>query len=137
MNGTAITFGLMAMVGWGIWVVLANVATRTLDPEIAMIFSYATSVVVALGYVAWRPGGITVERTGVAYALAAGVFAGGGAVAFYAGLERGQTGIVATVSALYFVVAALLGILFLGESLELQDVLGIIFAVLAVALLAR
>ena len=137
MNGSAITFGLLAMVGWGVWVVLANVATRTLEPEVAMIVSYATSVVVALGYVARQPGSVTFDRAGVAYALAAGVFAGGGAVAFYAGLERGQTGIVATVSALYFVVAALLGIAFLGESLEWRDALGIAFAVLSVALLAR
>lgn len=89
------------------------------------------------GYVGLQPGDVTVDRTGVADALAAGVFAGGGAVAFYAGLERGQTGIVATVSALYFVVAAVLGIVFLGESLEWQDALGIGFAVLSVALLAR
>jgi uncharacterized membrane protein len=72
----------------------------------------------------------------VAFAGLAGVFAGAGAVAFYAGLAEGNSAVVTTVSALYFVVAALLGVAVLGESLGLRDVAGVGFAVLAIALLA-
>ena len=62
------------------------------------------------------------------------MFAGIGAVAFYAGLGAGHTGIVTTISALYFVVAALLGCC--GDSPGLREALGIGFAVVAVALLS-
>ena len=73
----------------------------------------------------------------MAVALGAGVFAGIAAVAFYAGPERGQTSVVTTVSALYFVVAAVLGVAVLGETVEATDVAGVGFAVLSVVLLAR
>jgi bacterial/archaeal transporter family protein len=136
MSQQAITFAVVAMLGWGVWTVLANEATNTIAPELAMILSYATSVVVAAAYVTLRGDPIALEQTGVGYALVAGVFAGIGAVAFYSGLSYGQAGVVTTVSALYFVVAALLGVLVLGEALTARNVAGIAFAVLAVFLLA-
>ena len=102
-----------------------------------MIFSYATSVVTALAYGFARDQPVATARTGVAVALGAGVFAGIAAVAFYAGLERGQTTVVTTVSALYFVVAAVIGVAVLGDSVEATDVAGVGFAVPSVVLLAR
>ena len=137
MSQHAILLAVVAMFGWGLWTVLANEATQTIDPELAMILSYAASVVIALGYVAVQNEPVVLERTGVTYALGAGIFAGIGAVAFYSGLSAGRVGVVATISALYFVVAALIGILVLGESLSLQNAFGIAFAVLAVILLAQ
>jgi uncharacterized membrane protein len=79
---------------------------------------------------------IEVTAEGVGVAAVAGVFAGVGAVAFYPDLAPGRTGIITTISALYFVVAALVGVGVFGESLGLRKVVGIGFAVLAVALLA-
>lgn len=136
MLPTAVLLGLLAMVSWGLWAVLANQATRSLEPTVAMILSYVAALAVALGYVGTASGYASLSRTGIAYALAAGVFSGIGAIAFYAGLEAGRTGIVTTVSALYFVVAAILGILLLGESLTWANALGIGFAAVAVALIA-
>lgn len=134
---TAVTFALLAMASWGVWAVLAKLATRTIAPTTAMIVSYATSVGVALGYVLVTRQAIALSGRGTAFALAAGVFAGAGAVAFYAGLDHGRTGIVTTISALYFVVAAAIGVVALGESLDLRSLVGIAFAIGAVALLAR
>ena len=137
MNSLPIVFGVVAMLAWGVWAVLANEATKSLAPEVAMIVSYLTGVAVAVAYVAVRYDGLALPRIGVGLAVAAGVFSGIGAVAFYAGLEVGRTGVVTTLSALYFVVAAVLGIALLGEELAWNHVLGVAFAVLAVALLAR
>ena len=131
-----VLFAVVAMLAWGLWAALADVATRTIDPTVAMVLSYATSVGVALAYVALSGQEVSLEGSGVGWALAAGVFAGVGAVAFYAGLADGRTGVVTTISALYFVVAALVGVAVLGESLGLREVAGVGFAVLAVALLA-
>jgi drug/metabolite transporter (DMT)-like permease len=137
MTNVALLFGLTAMASWGVWALLADVATDYVDPVSAMIFSYATSVAVALAYVVAREDSLSTVRTGVGVALVAGVFAGVGAVAFYAGLERGRTSVVTTVSALYFVVAAVLGVVLLGESVDATDAVGVGFAVLAVTLFAR
>lgn len=137
MVNTAIRFALLAMLSWGVWAVFADVATRTIQPTSAMILSYGTSVLVAVGYLAYRGEAPALGEAGVYFALVSGVFAGVGAVAFYAGLESGSTGIVTTVSALYFVVAAVLGILVLGEAVTLRDAAGVGFAVVAVVLLAN
>lgn len=134
--GQGVGFGLLAMTLWGLWALFAKLATESLTPTTAMIVSYATSVGVAVGYVALAgdPGGLPAR--GVGFALVAGVFAGGGAVAYYAGLDYGSTGVITTVSALYFVVATLLGVVLLGESVGLREVAGIGLAVGAVVLLA-
>ncbi|PSP76478.1 hypothetical protein BRC81_12730 [Halobacteriales archaeon QS_1_68_20] len=38
--------GLVVMLARGLWAALANVATRTIPPEVAMIVSYLTGVAV-------------------------------------------------------------------------------------------
>lgn len=137
MSRLAVTFGLVAMLSWGVWTVLAKIATRTIAPETAMIVSYATSIPVALAFLVLRGGEVNLVGRGIGIALLAGLFGGLGAVSFYVGLSYGRTAIVTTVSALYFVVAAVIGILVLGESVATRDAAGIGFAVLAVLLLAR
>lgn len=136
MVSTAVLLALAAMLAWGVWALLADVATRFVPATLAMMVSYATSVAVAGAYVVASDVQLTLPARGVAIASLAGVFAGIGAVAFYAGLDAGRTGVVTTISALYFVVAALLGVAVLGESLALRHVAGVAFAVAAVALLA-
>lgn len=130
-------FGLMAMGAWGVWTILAKLATRSLAPEVAMAISYVASGALAVGYVVLRVDPTGLPQRGVGIAILAGVFGALGAVWFYSGLSHGRTGIVTTISALYFVVAAVLGILILGESLALRDVAGIGFAMIAVVLLAH
>ncbi|TKX85956.1 hypothetical protein EXE43_10965 [Halorubrum sp. SS5] len=128
---------LIGAVAWGCWAVLADVATRSMAPEAAMIVSYAVGIGVASLYVLYR--GSTVlgnDPTALGAAALAGVASGVGAVAYYAALQAGAAGIATTVTALYFVVAAILGAVVLGESLALSDVAGIGAAVLAVALIA-
>lgn len=136
MRNPAILFALLAMGSWGVWAVLADVSTRTIQPTSAMILSYGTSVLVAIAFLVYRGETPALGEAGVWWALLAGVFAGAGAVSFYAGLESGSTAVVTTISALYFVVAAILGVLLLGDSVGLREAAGIVFAVVAVTLLA-
>jgi uncharacterized membrane protein len=128
---------LIGAVAWGFWAVLADIATRSMAPEAAMIVSYAAGIAVAGLYVLHR--GTTVlgsDPTAIGVAALAGVVSGIGAVAYYAALQAGAAGIATTVTALYFVVAAALGVAVLGESLALSDLAGIGAAVVAVVLIA-
>jgi len=136
MLASPLAWALLAMLAWGVWAVVANVATRSLSPEFAMVVSYATGALLAAGYIGVQPISITLDREGLFFAVLAGVFAGAGTIAFYAGLKHGRTGIVTTVSALYFVVAAIIGVVFLEEPMTLRHAAGVGFAVLAVALLS-
>ncbi|MFO8114824.1 MAG: EamA family transporter [Halorubrum sp.] len=128
---------LLAAVAWGFWAVFADVATRSMAPEAAMIVSYTVGVGVAGLYILHR--GTTVfgnDPTAIGIAALAGVASGIGAVAYYAALQAGAAGVATTITALYFVVAAGLGVAVLGDSLAVTDVAGIGAAVVAVALIA-
>ncbi|MFC6951474.1 DMT family transporter [Halorubellus litoreus] len=136
MLSSSLAYGLLAMVTWGVWSVIAEMATDHVSPEVAMVVSYGTGAAIAFGYVLSRPASMEFSTRGIGIAAVAGVFAGVGAVAFYVGLDRGSTSVVTTVSALYFVVAAVIAVLFLNESASLRTVAGIATAGVAVWLLA-
>ena len=51
MLNSPLAFGLLAMVAWGVWSVVAEVATDHVSPEVAMVVSYATGAAIAFGYV--------------------------------------------------------------------------------------
>ncbi|WP_227356878.1 EamA family transporter [Haladaptatus salinisoli] len=136
MVRTAVLFALVGMVSWGAWALFADFSTRTLAPEVSMAVSYAVGVGVALAYIAAQSGSVSLAGSGVAFAVVGGLFSGVGSISYYAALQRGNTAVATTVTALYFVVAAVMGVVFLGESVDVRDVAGIGLAVGAVVLLA-
>lgn len=136
MARTALAFALVAMVAWGLWAIFADVATRTLAPEVAMVVSYVAGVGVAVVYVLAQGSTPSVTTAGIGYAAVGGLFSGVGAISYYVALRRGTAAVATTVTALYFVVAAVLGVLFLGDSVSTRDVAGIALAVGAVVLLS-
>ncbi|WP_049972182.1 EamA family transporter [Haladaptatus cibarius] len=136
MVRTAVLFALLGMLAWGVWAVFADYATQTLEPEVAMAISYAIGVGVAILYIAVQSGPVTLTDSGVAFAIAGGLFSGIGSISYYAALQYGSTAIATTITALYFIVAAVLGAVFLGESVSMRDMAGIGLAIGAVALLA-
>jgi transporter family protein len=137
MSVSPLTFAVVAMLAWGLWSVFATLATRTIVPEVAMVVSYVVGAGLATVYVLGRRGtSIELTQQGLAWSGAAGVASGVAAVAFYAGLHRGETGVVTTVSALYFVVAAVLGVLVLDDTMGTRELVGVAFAIAAVVMLA-
>jgi len=132
-----IGLALIGAVAWGVWAVLADVATRSMAPEAAMIVSYAVGIGVAVLYVFYRGTAVLgSDPSAVGIAALAGVASGVGAIAYYAALQAGAAGIATTITALYFVVAAALGVVALGDSLAVSDIAGIGAAVVAVVLIA-
>ena len=130
-------FALVAMVAWALRSVFAEVATESMIPESATVVSYGVGTVVALGYVGlFRREAVAFPAVGVGYVALAGLFAGIGGVAFYVALREGRTAVVTPVSGTYSVLAAVLGVLVLGESLGLREAAGIGFAPVGVVLLA-
>ena len=134
MSRTALAFAGVGMVAWGFWAVFAKFAARALAPEVAMVISYLAGVTLAVAYLFSK--GITPSLTtaGVGYAVAGGLFSGVGAISYYAALRHGTAAVATTVTALYFVVAGVIGVVFLGESISMRDVVAIALAVGSVVL---
>ena len=135
-----VTLALVAAFAWGVWALLAKLATRSLAPETVLVVSYLVGSAIGLVALVWTLDGpitgMVVDTPGLTYAVGAGVASGLGSVVYYAGLKSGSVSVVSTVTGLYFVVATVLGILLLGESISASTLLGVAFAVGAVVLLA-
>ncbi|QLG50204.1 EamA family transporter [Natrinema halophilum] len=136
MAPSPVVFAVVAMISWGLWTAIAKIATETVDPTVAMILSYVTSIAIAIGYLWIASDNVSITVEGVGWALVSGIFAGIGAIAFYSGIAQGRAGTVTTISALYFVVAVGIGIVLFGNPLGIREVVGFVFAILSVVLLA-
>ena len=136
MNSPAL-YGAITMVTWGIWLVLGNQASESIDTEVAAAISYVVAAVFAVLYAVVSDASLSVSLEGGVVAIVAGVFTAIGLISTYVGLSLGSTTVVSTIGAMYFVVAAVIGVGVLGEELTLSKVAGAGFAVVAVVLIAR
>jgi len=134
---SAVTFGLLTMVSWGIWIVVGNAASESMDPRTAAAISYLVAALLAVGFVLASGASLAVTPRNGALAGVAGVFAGIGFVSMYVGLSRGSTTVVSTLGAMYFVVAAFIGMAALGEEFTTTRVAGLVLAGVAVVLVAQ
>jgi len=137
VNQLVIVLALIGALAWGFWAFFADLATRSMAPEAAMVVSYTVAIAVAGIYILYRGTELLGnDPTALGFAALAGIASGIGAVAYYGALQAGAAGVATTITAMYFVVAAILGIAFLGDSLAASDVAGIVAAVVAVTLIA-
>ncbi|SEO22372.1 Uncharacterized membrane protein [Halogranum amylolyticum] len=135
MNGPLV-FAVITMFAWAGWTIFANFAAKSMRPATVATVSYLVALPVVVGYMHVSGEQISMTTRGVWFGTLAGVCSAVGTVSLYIGLQRGRPSVVTTVSALYFVVAAVVGMLVLGESVTTTKLLGLLFAVAAIALLA-
>jgi uncharacterized membrane protein len=136
VEANSILLALFAMVMYGLWSVLSKLSTQSIAPEVALVLSYGSAGALVLGYVVAFGDPPDLAAEGVGYALLSGVVVSIGTVAYYHGLRIGNTAVVTTITAMFFVVASLIGITFLGESLGLYDAIGFGLALLAIVFIA-
>jgi uncharacterized membrane protein len=134
---SAVFFGSITMVTWGIWVVLGNAASESIDPRTAAAISYLVAGPLALGYVLVSDASLAITARGGLFAGVAGLFTGIGLISMYVGLSGGATTVVSTLGAMYFVVAALIGMVILGDEVTATRFVGIAFAILGVVLVSQ
>lgn len=130
-------FGITTMLAWGLWLVLADIASESIDPVTAAAISYVVAAIMAVSYALFSDASLAINARGGFYSIIAGVFAAVGLVATYIGLSLGSTATVSTIGALYFAVAAIIGIAVLGESVTLTKAAGVFLAVIALILITR
>ncbi|OIB56933.1 EamA family transporter [Natrialba sp. SSL1] len=134
---SAVFFGVITMVTWGVWVVLGNAASESIDPRTAAAISYLVATPLALGYILASDASLAITARGGLLAATAGLFTGIGLISMYIGLSGGSTTVVSTLSAMYFVVAALIGVVVLGDEVTITRLAGIAFAIIGVILVSQ
>ena len=132
---SAVVFGLGTMIAWGFWIVFGDVASNSIDPVAAAAISYVAAAVVTVAYALVSDASLAVTNRGLAFSVVAGVAAAVGVISTFVGVSIGSTAVVSTVGGMYFVTAAAIGVLVLGEPISITKVAGICLAVVAIVLI--
>ena len=131
----AVAFGFGTMIAWGFWIVFGEVASESIDPVTAAAISYLAAAVVTVAYALLSGASLAVTGRGVAFSVLAGVAAAVGVVSTFVGVSLGSTAVVSTVGGMYFVTAAVIGVVVLGESVTTTQVVGIGLALTALVVI--
>ncbi|MBI4201341.1 MAG: EamA family transporter [Chloroflexi bacterium] len=131
---------LMAMVGYGVFSILAKIALRNIPPEAAVIVTNGLLLISAVAWSIYRQVSVTSHislNTPTLLLLLAGAVLSFSIISFYLALSRGPASVVVPIFSMSFAVASVLGILILGEPLKMVRILGVLMAIGAIALLTR
>ncbi len=117
----------------GVWGVLVKLASARLNPfTLAFVIgttAWFTVLVFSFTKLNWQSG------TGILIAALSGILGGISILMFYGALKLAAANVVIPLSTLYIFVTVVLSYIFLGETMTLKHLLGIILGFVAVFLL--
>jgi transporter family protein len=127
------------IVAWGTWGVFSKLAIERIDQQVMVWGSLIVVPVIILIYLGASGHLVPLQMhgSGITFAALGGVGAALGTVCFYLLLARQRASLAVPLTSLYPALTVLLSVLFLKEQLNGLHVLGILFALAAVALLSR
>lgn len=118
----------------GVWGVLVKLASARLNlftlSFVAGTSAWFTVIVFSFTKLSWQSG------VGILTAVLCGILGGISIIIFYGALKLAAANVVIPLSSLYVFVTVVLSYIFLGETITLKHLLGIILGFIAVVLLA-
>lgn len=126
-----------ALLVWGFWGFLPRITVRYIDPRSAIIYQIIGAISLALTVLFLARFNIRFHTVGASLGIATGMLGSAGALFFLYAVERGPVALVATFSALYPIISVILAVFFLHETLTIRQCIGILFALIGMALIAR
>ena len=124
------------MITFGFWGFFPKLAVYYISPQSALVYQVLGGLLIglfALTSVGFKP---ETQPMGIMYAFLTGVTGVLGTLFYYAAASRGQLTIVVSLTALYPLVTILLAFVFLHETINLKQVIGLFFALVAIVLLS-
>jgi uncharacterized membrane protein len=127
----------MSMLWWGVWGFLVKLGTTVMNPQAMQILFVAgmiPPVTLALCQTGFR---VQRDGRGVMYGVLNGLLASFGMLAFYAAMTCGKASTVGPVTALFPLFTVAGAVLFLKEKLNRIQAMGIVVALVALAIFSR
>lgn len=117
---------LIAVISWAGMVFLPKLVAQTsLPPTSAILYEILGGVTVALIVFLYLGGKAQFDAKGAAISYAVGLLGFTGTLAYFWAVTKGPVSIIAVLSAMYPIIAVLLGVFVLHETLSLRQMLGI------------
>ncbi|MDI3502487.1 MAG: bacterial/archaeal transporter family protein [Archaeoglobi archaeon] len=132
-------FALLAAVIWGIAPAVEKMALQSVSPFAGLVVRtvVATSIILIFSFLMgeWKEI-LSLDSRTILYLSLGGILGSFlGTLAYYNALKSGDVSLVVPVSSIYPLVALLIGVLKLGESITIQRIIGIILIVLGISLI--
>jgi transporter family protein len=126
-------YSILCVLCWGAWALASKLGSREIPPQaMQFLFTIGTLPVAAALLIA-RRGKLEKSGKGISYAVLNGVLAGiGGLTLFAAYHTNSNTSVITAATALYPMITVVLAVLILRERLTLVQMLGLVFAALAI-----
>ena len=139
MRAEVVGLAAATIVAWGTWGVFSKLAVERIDQQVLVWGSLIVVPAIFLVYLvaSGQLVPLKMNTPGIAFAMLGGVGAALGTVCFYLLLARERASLTVPMTSLYPGLTVLLSVLFLKEELNGLHLLGILFALAAVALLSR
>lgn len=117
----------------GVWGLMAKIASNHLNsytvPFIAITTAWLTIAMLSFSKLSWQ------SNIGISIAAGCGILGGLSTIVFYAVLKQIPANIAIPISSLYILITVVLSYLFLGETLSIRQLIGIILGCIAVILI--
>jgi transporter family protein len=125
---------LLALIIYGFWGFFPKLAVSYISPQSALVYQVAGGMLVgalALFLVGFRPES---HPLGVLFAILTGITGVLGTLFYYAAASRGNISIVVSMTALYPLITICLAFFILHEPLTFKQIIGMVFAIVAIIL---
>jgi len=126
-------YSILCVLCWGAWALASKLGSREIPPQaMQFLFTIGTLPVAAALLIARR---FNLEKSGkgISYAVLNGVLAAvGGLTLFAAYHTNSNTSVITAATALYPMITVVLAVLILRERLTLVQIIGLVFAALAI-----
>ena len=127
---------ILTLLAWGLWAFLPKLATKYIDPQSAMVYQALGGVLVGLVMLISLKFQVQFNIPGFTLSLAIGILGFFGAFMYLVAVSRGPLTLVAPVTALYPMIAILLGIIFFQEALSIKQGIGIALSLVSIYLIS-
>jgi transporter family protein len=127
---------LLALFSFGLWGFFSKLAVLHIDSKSALFFqSIGVFLVglVTLAIIGFKP---ETEWKGLSYGLLTGIASGIGCLFYLIAANKGKNMTVVTLTSLYPIITIILSYIILREGIQMKQAAGIVFALLALYLLA-
>jgi len=127
------TFG--AFVLWGLWSFIPKITTKYISPKSAILFEVLGGIIFAIIVLISLQFKPDFHPKGALLAISTGILGFAGALCFLYAASKGPISLVAVLSALYPIIAIVLAMFFLNETITIKQGLGIVLGIGAMILL--
>ena len=135
LNARWFWYALICVICWGGWALLSKLGSREIPPDTMQFLFTVGTLPIGLALLIARRGKLEKSARGIAYGVLNGVLSGAGGLALFAAYHtNGNTTLITATSALYPMITVVLAVLILREKFRPIQVLGLVFAAIAIVI---